>query len=233
MSLKRILGTMLATRMAGRGHRRGGLGTAALLGGLGGRRRGMGGKLGLAAIGYMAYRAYQDHQARGGGRTAGGTSGGIGGMIQDAADRLTGGRSSGGPAAEVPPGAEQELQEEEQAAAEFSEDTALLLLRAMITAAYSDGALSQEERMRILQEIEQAGADEEDRRIMEREIANPRPLDDLLRQVRDRETAQEFYLASRAAIDSETPQHRAYLSDLRQRLDLSDEEAAEVEELAS
>lgn len=234
MSLKRILGTMLATRMAGRGHRRGSLGTAALLGGLGRRRRGMGGKLGIAALGYMAYRAYQDHQARQGGGAAGGRRSGIGGIIQDVADRLGGGGTSyGGSQAKAPAGSERELQEQQQAAAEFSDDTALLLIRAMITAAYSDGALSQEERMRIMQEIEEAGADDEDRRIMEREIANPKPLDDLLRQVRDRETAQEFYLASRAAIDGETPQHRAYLSDLRQRLELTDEEASEVEELAS
>ena len=67
MSLKHILGTMLATRMAGRGRRRGSLGTAAMLGGLGRRRRPMGGKLGLATLDYMAYRAYQDHQARSGG----------------------------------------------------------------------------------------------------------------------------------------------------------------------
>lgn len=234
MSLKRILGTMLATRMAGRGHRRGSLGTAALLGGLGRRRRGMGGKLGIAALGYMAYRAYRDQQARQGGGAAGGTRGGIGGMIREVAERFTGGGTpSGGRRAEAPAGSERELQEEAQAAAELSDDTALLLIRAMITAAYSDGALSQEERLRIMQEIEEAGADAEDRRVMEREIADPRPLDELLRQVRDRETAQEFYLASRAAIDGETPQHRAYLSDLRQRLELTDEEAAEVEELAS
>ena len=225
MSLKRVLGTMLATRMAGRGRRRGSLGSAAMFGGLGRRRRGMGGKLGMAALGYMAYRAYQDHQGRSGGITGGGSRSGIGGMIQDVADRITGGGAQPAPASE--------LQEEESAAAEFSDETALLLIRAMITAAYSDGALAESERSRIMEEIDQAGADLEDRQIMQREIANPKPLDELLREVHDQETAQEFYLASRAAIDGETEQNRAYLADLRQRLDLSEEDVQEAEELAS
>ena len=232
MSLKRILGTMLASRMAGRGRGRGSLGTAAMLGGLGHRRGGMGGKLGIAALGYMAYRAYQDHQARNPeaarGSTAGASSGGIGGMIKDVADRLSGGGSAGAQGGAMP-----HYQEDERAAEEFSDATALLLIRAMITAAYSDGALSEGERARIMQEIDEAGATSEDRRTMEREIANPKPLDELLGEVHDQEMAQEFYLASRAAVDGDTEQNRSYLSNLRQRLGLSEQDAAEVEELAS
>ena len=231
MSLKRVLGMMLASRMAGRGRRRGSLGSAAMLGALGGRRRGMGGKLGMAALGYMAYQAYQDHQTRtGGGAARPGGQGGIGGMIRDVADRI--GAVSGGGRAGAQPAAS-EFTEDERAAEQFSEGKALLLIRAMITAAYSDGALSEAERARIMGEIDEAGADPEDRRTMEREIANPRPLEELLQDVRDHETAEEFYLASRAAIDGETDENRAYLATLRQRLGLSEEEAAEVEQLAS
>jgi len=244
MSLKRILGTMLATRMAGRGRRRGSLGTAGMLGGLGSRRRsGMGGKLGLAALGYMAYRAYQDHQSRstgsagtgtGGSQGRGGRSGSLTDMVQDVVDRVTGGgSSSGGAAAHASPGPEAEMHEEARAAENMSDETALLLIRAMITAAYSDGAMSTEERQRIMGEIEQAGGDAEDRAVMEREIANPKPLDELLAQVNDQETAEEVYLASRAAVDGETEANRAYLADLRRRLDLSEEQVAEAEELAS
>ncbi len=238
MSLKRVLGMMLASRMAGRGRRRGSLGTAAMLGGLGRRRRGMGGKLGIAALGYMAYRAYQDHQARNAGSssqsTATGSGSGIGGLIQNVADRITGGGATSGPepTGEQAGGAA-ELQEGERAAAELSDETALLLLRAMVTAAYSDGALSEAERTGIMQEVDAAGGGSEDRRIVEREFANPKPLDELLGRVRDQETAEEFYFASRAAIDGETQQNRTYLADLRQRLGLSAEHAAEIEELAS
>ena len=237
MSLKRILGTMLATRMAGRGRRRGSLGAAGMLGGLGYRRRPrIGGKMGLAALGYMAYRAYQDHQSRTAGRARGGSSpssaGGIGGMVQDLADRITG-SASGDTRGAMAGGAEEDLRDDERAAESFNDETALLLIRAMITASYSDGAMSTEERQRIMQEIDEAGGGAEDRRTMEREIANPKPLDELLAQVNDGETAEEFYLASRAAVDGETEANRAYLADLRQRLGLSEQQAAEVDELAS
>lgn len=228
---------MLVSRMAGRGRRRGGLGTAAMLGGLGYRRRGFGGKLGLATMAYMAYRSYQDHQARTAGSVGGGgaarSSSGIGGMIQDVANRLTGGASSPSGASAVPSSAAPDTLEEERAAEALSDERALLLIRAMITAAYSDGALSQDERARIMQEIDEADGDLEDRRTMEREIANPRPLDDLLGQVHGPELAQQFYLASRAAVDGDTDQNRSYLAGLRQRLGLSEQEAAEVEELVS
>ncbi len=240
MSLKRILGTMLVSRMAGRGRRRGSLGTSAMLGGLGYRRRPtMGGKMGLAALGYMAYRAYQDQQSRTGGSAgaagrSASSNGGISGMIQDVADRLTGNPEAGRSGAGATVGGEEEdLREDKRAAESFSDQTALLLIRAMVAAAYSDGAMSTEERQRIMQEVEEAGADEEDRRVMEREIANPKPLDELLAEVNDEETAEQFYLASRAAVDGETAPNRAYLSDLRQRLGLSDQQAAEVEEFAT
>ena len=215
------------------------MGTTGMLGGLGYRRRPrIGGKMGLAALGYMAYRAYQDHQSRSGG-SAGTTSrsssgGGLAGMVQDVANRLTGNpqsdsRGTGG----MPGTGEEDLRDDERAAESFSDRTALLLIRAMITAAYSDGAMSTEERQRIMQEIEEAGADDEDRRVMEREIANPKPLDELLSEVNDEETAEEFYLASRAAMDGETEADRTYLSNLRQRLGLSEQQVAEVEELAT
>ena len=238
MSLKRILGTMLATRMAGRGRRRGAMGTSAMLGGLGYRRRPMmGGKMGLAALGYMAYRAYQDHQSKAKGSADGmgqsSSGGGLAGMVRDVADRLGVDTTGGGGTGAAPGGTEEDLRQEEQAAESFSDRTALLLIRAMIAAAYSDGAMSTEERQRITQEIEEAGADDEDRRVMEREIANPKPLDDRLAEVNDGETAEEFYLASRAAVDGETEANRAYLLELRQRLGLSEQQAAEVEELAA
>ncbi|WOI58367.1 tellurite resistance TerB family protein [Palleronia sp. LCG004] len=258
MSLKRILGTMLATRMAGRGRRRGALGTASMLG-LGRRRRRPG--MGVAALGYMAYRAYQDHQSRNavtaqtGSATAGqpdttqgatgtrsGTEGGLMGMVQDAVDKISGAMqperqgtraTSGTGTAAVTASDDAEMQEEARAAEDLSDRTALLLIRAMITAAYADGSLSTEERERIMSEIAEAGGTAEDRAVMEREIANPKPLDELLAEVDNAETAEEFYLASRAAIDGESETDRHYLAQLRERLGLSDEQVAEIEEMAA
>jgi uncharacterized membrane protein YebE (DUF533 family) len=210
--------------------------------GLGGRWRGTGGKLGMAALGYMAYRAYQGRQDRSGAAPAGttgtgtgtGTSrGGIGGFIQGVADRFTGGDTAAGRPPASGAAASPEMREDERAVAEFSDDKALLLIRAMVAAGYSDGALAEAERLRILEAIDEAGGDAADRQIMEREIANPRPLDELLLQVNDPDTAQEFYLAARAAIDGQSDEHRAWLADLRRRLQLSEQQVHEVEELAS
>ena len=257
MSLKRILGIALASRMAGHGRRRSSLGPSALLGGLGYRRRpALSGKAGLAALGYMAYKEYRNYQARNpspqtgtGGSTSrasvGGSpatgSGGIGGMVQDLIEKVGAVTSRPGdpvPARESarpaePEPTEAELSEDAHAADEISDEKALLLLRAMITAAYADGALSNEERQGIMSHIAEAGGDEEDRRTMEREIANPKPLDELLAEVKDRETAEEVYLASSAAVDGETDANRAYLDTLRQRLDLTGEETREIDELTA
>ncbi|SHJ04309.1 tellurite resistance TerB family protein [Wenxinia saemankumensis] len=232
MSFKRILGAMLASRMAGRGRGHGGLGTAAALA-LGSRRGGLGRKLGVLGLGYMAYRAYQDHRATqprtGTGHAAAGTdragsAGGLGAMIQGLVDKVA------GPDAAEPP--EQDLREGEAVAGRLSEDDARLLIRAMVTAAYADGALSTEERARIMQAVEEADGDAQDRAEMERELANPQPVEALLARVQGEEMAEEVYLASCAAIDPRTPRNRAYLDDLRERLGLSRMDAEEIESLA-
>ncbi|MEH6773763.1 MAG: DUF533 domain-containing protein [Cereibacter changlensis] len=225
MSLKKVLGVMLASRMAGRGGSRGGLGTAALLGG------GLGKKAGLASMAYLAYRAYQDHQARGAGNQATGQTttpasaqGGIGGMIGSVMESLTGSQGQPQPAA---PEARTETGTEDR----ITDAKALLLLQAMVAAAWADNAISTEERARIIGQLDAAGADDADRRLVEREFTQPQPLDQLLLQVRDRETAEQFYLASRAAVDPNTPENKAYLDALRARLSLSDSEVQEVEAL--
>ncbi|MCE6952268.1 tellurite resistance TerB family protein [Cereibacter sphaeroides] len=228
MSLKKVLGLMLASRMAGRGGRMGGLGTAAVLG------SGAGRKAGMAALAYMAYRAWQDQQSRGGTvRGSASTGGGIGGMIGSVMDSLNGQQGGFGPAG----GQAQPVQRDERMSQVpedlISDAKALLLLQAMVAAAWADGTMSAEERQRILDQLDEGGADEADRRLVEREIARPQPLDRLLEQVRDQETAEQFYLASRAAVDPGMSANRAYLCTLRGRLNLSDAEVREVENLTS
>ncbi|MFQ6773819.1 DUF533 domain-containing protein [Cereibacter sphaeroides] len=225
MSLKKVLGLMLASRMAGRGGRTGGLGSAAVLG------SSVSKKAGMAALAYMAYRAYQDHQARNPGgttRTASG-AGGIGGMIGGLVDSLTGQQGDAGETSAAPAGAAMGQSPEDA----ISDAKALLLLQAMVAAAWADGAISLDERQRILDQLDAAGADDSDRRLVEREVAHPQPLDRLLEQVRDQETAEQFYLASRAAVDPTTSANKSYLCTLRGRLNLSEAEVREVEAFTS
>ncbi|PSK88692.1 uncharacterized membrane protein YebE (DUF533 family) [Limimaricola soesokkakensis] len=226
MSLKRILGVMLASRMAGRGRRRGSLGSAALLGGLGGR--GLRGKAGVAALGYMAYQAYRDHQSRqrASGSTAHAASSGSGSGLSGIFDQIAGALGGEAQSTETPDPRHQ------QAAEAMSDDRALLLIRGMIAAAHADGNLSADERHRIAGQLDEAEASADERRLIATEIENPKPIDTLLSRIDDHDTAIEFYLASRAAVDSETEANRAYLTLLRNRLGITEEEAREAEELA-
>lgn len=114
-----------------------------------------------------------------------------------------------------------------------SDGRALLLIRAMIAAAQADGEITPDERARIVGQLDAADADSDDRRLLERELADPKPLDALLREVRDRDTAQQFYLASRAAVDGSAPTQKAYLDYLRQRLGLGDDEVQAAESLTT
>jgi uncharacterized membrane protein YebE (DUF533 family) len=240
MALQRLLGTMLASRLAGRGGMGGALGSAAMLGLA---RPLLRSKAGLAVMGYLAYRSYRSSQGQaspGAGTTAPeagaarGSAGGIGGTIGSLIDQFAGGQRQPGQttlgeriAAAIDGQAPAPAPEET-----MSDERALLLVRAMIAAAYSDGSLSVAERQRICDKLAEAGVEGEDRRLVERELDDPKPLDALLREVRDQETAQQFYLASRAAIDGATPAQQAYLAYLRQRLNLPEEDVRAADELA-
>ncbi len=63
------------------------------------------------------------------------------------------------------------------------------------------------------------------------ELLDPKPLEQLLREVTDHETAQQFYLASRAAVAGDSRTDKSYIAFLRDRLKLDEVEAAEVEQL--
>jgi uncharacterized membrane protein YebE (DUF533 family) len=254
-NLGRMLGMLLATRMAGRGKFGSALGTAALL------RGGLASKAGLAGLGYMAYRAYQDGKAKRAADEAGAAgqprdsaardagqrepadSGGLAGAIGTIIDSLTGGQMA---ARKGAPGRGDEIERyfapgpqaaEAQGAAPrapveggIDDGRALLLIRAMIAAANADGRITPEERRRIVARLDEAGADAEDHRLIEQELLDPKPLDSLLGQVKDHATAQQFYAASRATMDGKTPTQTAYLDYLRNRLHLPRDEAAEIDQ---
>ena len=233
-NLQRLLGGMLASGLAGRSRR--GPAFAAGLGGLGGLAMGGSsggfGRLrnaaGLAGLGYLAYQAYQNYQGGSGGTAtpppggqthAGQPAGGqrSGGSLGEKLGSLLGmGKSEPEPVPAPPP------------EAQLGDDKALLLIRAMIAAANADGEIDAEERRRIVGALDQAGAGPDERRVLEHELANPRPVDELIAAVPDRETGEQVYLASKVAMDPDTRAEIAYLDYLASRLNL---EPGEVEEL--
>ena len=220
-------------------------GMGGLAGGLtGGHGSGLLQKAGLASLAYLAYRAYQDSQkpAPAGSRppppAAGGPLGGIldrlglGGMFGGAmgggamGGSVLGGGAAGGLGdrlAGVLRGGAPEP--------DLGDAKALLLIRAMIAAANADGRISPDEQRRILDSLDAAQADQEDRRIVEAELRSPRPMDDIVREVRDPDTAEQVYLASELAVRGGSEVDRQYLAYLAARLGLSDSRRRELDSM--
>ncbi|MBK4723545.1 tellurite resistance TerB family protein [Azospirillum sp. YIM DDC1] len=199
-------------------------------------------KAGLASLAYLAYKAYQDNQKRptaaghpsaqpsgpvsgrglsgildrfGLGGALGGVLGGAaaGGAVGGLGDRLANVLRGGTPEPDL------------------GDAKALLLIRAMIAAANADGRISIDEQRRILDSLDAAQAEPEDRRIVEAELRTPRPMDDIIREVRDPETAEQVYLASELAVRGGNDVDRQYLAYLASRLGLTDARRRELDSM--
>ena len=179
----------------------GSLATGALAGGLltmvlGSKSmRGIGGDLlkygGLAAIGGLAWKAYQDYQA-------GKPPLGLG--------------APGAPSAGTTP-----LLAPPSTPAFTSDATAALVLRAMIAAAKADGHIDDKERARVTGEVGHVAGDEA-KAFIDAELANPTSIDGLAAQATTPELATQVYAASLVAIDPDTDVERTYLATLAAKL---------------
>lgn len=102
------------------------------------------------------------------------------------------------------------------------EHTADLVLSAMINAAKADGRIDGAELRRIASKLEKAGADDEARQFVMRELQEPLDLAGLIAQVRSPQVAAQVYAASLLAIEVDTPAERDYLRRLASGLGLDD-----------
>jgi uncharacterized membrane protein YebE (DUF533 family) len=178
-------------------------------GGIAARAAGLGG---LALIGVLTYKAYQNYGA---GRPLLDTGGGRG-----QGSEATTGKPDAAPAAEIDLGA-------------ASEDDALLFARAMVAAATADGPLDNRERARIIQALSQAGVDPQSTRWLEDELASPASVEDIADRVQTPEKAAQVYAAARLAIDPDTLQEREFLRQLALSLDVDPALARQIDEQAA
>jgi len=215
--LQRLLGGMLASGMGGRSGRGPAFAASPFLGsrhssGFGSFQK----TAGLGALAYLGYKAYQEYQKNNPGAARAGTAGtataGAGTASRDSGpslgERLGGLLGMGG-----------EPQPEPEPAT-LDDAHAILLIRAMIAAANADGEITPDERQRITSKLDQAGAGADERAVLERELENPRSVDQIVRDVRDQETAEQVYLASRIAMSPDTSAEKAYLDFLAARLEI-------------
>jgi uncharacterized membrane protein YebE (DUF533 family) len=248
--LQRLVGGMLASGMGGRSRRgptfasspfpgAGPSGMAARPSSMAATPSGMGGlgnMAGLGALAYLAYKAYQEYQKTSPGTAGAGTAGGAGtgtaGTARAGAGTTSrqGGRSLGDRIDDILSKSSERAPEPEPAA--LDDAHALLLIRAMIAAANADGQITPDERQRITSKLEQAGAGPDERTVLARELDNPRSVDQIVREVKDQETALQVYLASRIAMNPDTAAERAYLDFLAARLEIPADRLSQLNAVA-
>lgn len=161
---------------------------------------------GVAAIGGLAWNAYQNFQRR---------------------------QASNG---ELPDRRWQALTEDRFDVGTVTESTAgaegLLLIRAMIAAAVSDGHIDASERQRIFDRIDQLDMSSDEKAALLDEFRNPRLIEEIVAESRDPAIATEVYAASMLAIDETTEHGRTYLENLRLLLRLPEGLVAALRERA-
>lgn len=155
---------------------------------------------GAAALGAIAYQAYQTYRQNQGGAN---------------------------PLASIPQ-ATPELLPHAQPAADGGAFE-LVLIRGMIAAAKADGHVDAAEQQRLFAQVERLGLDSEAKAMVFDALTQPVDLGRIASQVATPEQGAELYLASRLAIDPDHPAERAWLDALAGRLKLPAELRASLD----
>ncbi len=100
---------------------------------------------------------------------------------------------------------------------------ALLLVRAMVAAAYADGSLDDKERTDILARLDAAGVGPGERAAFEAELSAPKPITALCAEVNSPELAEQLYVVSLLSVSADTEAEKAHLRMLPVLLKLSPE----------
>jgi uncharacterized membrane protein YebE (DUF533 family) len=210
-----------------------GTGAGGMLGGLADRVKSMfsgagpagrsGNPLAVGGLGALAGALLGGGKGAARGAVGGGAMALLGSLAMAAVQSLSGQSASSASAAqpaELPLGLRTPANEAEESELE---SLAMVILKAMITAAKADGQIDDAERQRILGKLEESGADAEAREFVHAEMQRPLDIDALVREVPNPQTAAQVYAASLLAIKVDTPAERDYLSRLAQRLGLDAE----------
>jgi uncharacterized membrane protein YebE (DUF533 family) len=157
---------------------------------------------GLAMVGGLAYKAFQKHQAKQAPEAA------AQGLIEAAPDASPYGETGD---------------------AEYDNETALLMLRAMIAAAACDGTIDNQERSRIVGGLEKAGLDVYAAKFLDEEFARPASIGELAAEAPTPALAAQVYTAARIAIDPDGLKEKAFLMNLAVALKLDEGLVAQID----
>ena len=180
------------------------------------RGRGMGGTAlkygGVAALGALAWKVYQEHQARQTSEQAAQPST----ILQRPTIDIT-------PA----PSSFAALQPRQL------EDHSRAMLKALISAAKSDGHMDERERGLVHAELQRSEADVSTRAWVDAELARPVEPAEVAALATGPEMAAEIYLASLLVVDQTSTMERAYLDALARELRLAPTLKTDLEARAS
>jgi uncharacterized membrane protein YebE (DUF533 family) len=190
--LGQIMGDALSGSLGGkkRKHKRSSSGLGGLLGGV---STGTKAKIGVGLLG-LAYAAYEHYKQPG-----------------STPQQATPPPPPANTASSMPP--------PPPATANASNEDALHLIRAMITAADADGLIDAEEREGILSRAREAGLDAESLQALDVEIRAPMNLKQLVARTPEN-LRDETYAAALIAITSDSPEEREFLDQLATALKL-------------
>lgn len=108
---------------------------------------------------------------------------------------------------------------------------AILLIKAMISAANADRTISQEERDRVLDRMRCFGMTSEEQSYIENELLTPATIDEITNQVKTPDEARQVYAASLLAIEVDTDAEREYMRILARRLGLDEAAVSEIHQV--
>jgi len=157
----------------------------------------------VAAIGGLAYKAYQNYRQ---GRPI---------VPQAITDLLPGHRRPPGPAAEPHSAPEAWIPPRES-----SGEAATLILQTMIAAAAADGELDKAEYGRIRERLLASGFNGEEQLVLSQLIMRPCSIEQLAASATTLEQRVEMYTAARLTVDDDTPAEREWLAQLATALQI-------------
>ncbi|MBX9726972.1 MAG: tellurite resistance TerB family protein [Rickettsiales bacterium] len=174
---------------------------------------------GMALLGTLAYKAYNNYQQT---KAVGGNASVVGsvknagqGMLGSAQGLLASLMAGQGAAAQPVAATPAAL-----AAPQLNPDFALAVIRAMIGAAKADGHVDAAETDKIFGQIESQGLNAQEKSLLMREMANTPNIADIAAAAKTEEESAQIYLAATLVCDSQCAAEQAYLANLARSLKL-------------
>jgi uncharacterized membrane protein YebE (DUF533 family) len=179
---------------------------------------------GLAAVGYVAYQAWQKNQAQKGGMPAPSAGGGLDALLGQALGGRAGATPAGSGTAALP-----QLPRSFDLESPANSGNALRVVRAMIAASKADGSIDPGERDRIFARVGESGLSQADHDEVLRLLGQPPDLEAIVAGVDSKELATEIYAASLLAVSPANRAERAWLDMLAARLGLENDLTLELD----